>query len=304
MKVVVTGGCGKIGRWVVRGLLDGADGRAPHQVTVFDLDARQDQRQLRQSTAHEPVRYLFGDIQDLGQVVGALAGADAVVHLAAIHKDGLAPNDVTFRTNVTGTFNVHEAARLVGVRRVVSISSEAVLGWDYREHEFAPEYLPIDEDHPVRPQDAYGLSKEVGEAVARSYTEKCGLETVALRPPWVISPEELDQLALDGGRKPSRFGLFNYLDVRDLAVACRLAIERAISGSVVLFTVSDDSSVAEPLNLLLPRLLPSIGDLARDLTGSRPSVSNARAKELLGWSPQRSWRTAATGLRPRPAGGP
>jgi nucleoside-diphosphate-sugar epimerase len=292
MKVVVTGGCGKIGRWVVRELL-----HASHQVTVLDLNAGQDQRRLRQSTggAQEPVRYLVGDTQDLGQVVGALAGADAVIHLAAIHKDGIAPNDVTFRTNVTGTFNVHEAARLTGVRRVVSTSSEAVLGWDYREHEFAPEYLPIDEDHSVRPQDAYGLSKEVGEAIARSYTEKCGLETVAMRPPWVISPEELNQLALDGGRKPSRFGLFNYIDVRDLAVAYRLAIERPISGSAVLFTVSGDSSVAEPLSELLPRLLPSVGDLARDLIGSRPSVSNARAKALLGWSPQRSWRKVRAG---------
>ncbi len=292
MRVVVTGGCGKIGRWVVRELLDSSDGRAPHQVTVFDLNAGQEQRRLRELTsgAQEPGHYLAGDIQDLGQVVGALAGADAVIHLAAIHKDGLATNEVTFRTNVTGTFNVHEAARLAGVRRVVSTSSESVLGWDYREHEFAPEYLPIDEDHPVRPQDAYGLSKEVGEAIARSYTEKCGLETVVLRPPWVISPEELDQLALDGGRKPSRFGLFNYIDARDLAGAYRLAIERPVSGSAILFTVAGDSSVAEPLSELLPRLLPSIGDLARDLTGSRPSVSNARAKAVLGWSPLSSWR--------------
>ena len=295
MKVVVTGGCGKIGRRVVRELLDGSDGRVPHEVTVFDLDARQEQRRHRESTAQESVRYLFGDIQDLGQVVGALAGADAVIHLAAIHKDGIAPNDVTFRVNVIGTFNVHEAARLTGVPRVVSTSSESVLGWDYRDREFAPKYLPIDEDHPVRPQDAYGLSKEVGESIARSYTEKCGLETVALRPPWVISPEELDQLARDGGRKPSRFILFNYIDVRDLAIAYRLAIERPISGCAVLFTAADDSCVAEPLNLLLPRLSPSIGDLARDLTGSRPSVSNARAKKLLGWSPQRSWRRVRAG---------
>jgi nucleoside-diphosphate-sugar epimerase len=292
MKVVVTGGCGKIGRWVVSELLDSSDGRAPHQVTVLDLHAGQEQQRLRRFRGgqQEPVRYLVGDTGDLGQVAGALAGADAVIHLAAIHRDGIAPNDATFRVNVTGTFNVHEAARLARVRRVVSTSSEAVLGWDYREHDFVPQYLPLDEDHPVRPQDAYGLSKEVGEAIARSYTAKCGLETVALRPPWVISPEELDQLAITGGRNPSRFGLFNYVDVRDLARAYRLAIERPISGSTILFIVADDSSVAEPLNLLLPRLLPSIGDLARDLNGSRPSVGNARAKELLGWYPLRSWR--------------
>src|SRR2546421_26048 len=87
-------------------------------------------------------------------------------------SEGREPHEVTFRTNVMGSFNVHEAAWRLGIRRVASVSSEAVLGWDYREREFAPDYLPIDESHPVRPQDAYGLSKEVGESIARSYTAK------------------------------------------------------------------------------------------------------------------------------------
>ncbi|MEK7879869.1 MAG: NAD(P)-dependent oxidoreductase, partial [candidate division NC10 bacterium] len=285
----------RLGECVVRALLDAGSDYAPHEVTVFDLLAGPEQQRRRAAPGRDegPVRYLVGDVQDLGQVASAVAGADAIIHLAAIHRAGLATDEVTFRANVMGTFNVHEAARLVSIRRVVSTSSTAVLGWDFRARDFAPEYLPVDENHPVRPQDPYGLSKEAGEAIARSYALRCGLETVVLRPPWIASPEEMDELRLTGGVKPSRFSLYSYIDARDLAMAYRSAIEQPVSGSVVLFTPADDSSVAEPLSDLLPRLLPSIGQMARELTGSRPALSNARAKKLLSWRPLRSWRAAA-----------
>lgn len=237
-----------------------------------------------------PVRYIAGDVQDLGQVVGVLAGADAVIHLAAVHRDGITTNDVTLRTNVQGTFNVHEAAWRLGIRRVVSTSSISVLGWDGRERDFLPEYLPIDEDHPVSPQDAYGLSKQLGEDIARSYTNKCGMETVVLRPPGVLSPEQLEEMRPAGRPLPARFLLCAYVDVRDLAEAYRLAVERPLSGNTVLFVSADDSSVAEPLSSLLPRLLPGIGDMAQGLPGTSSGLSNSRAKQLLGWKPEHSWR--------------
>jgi nucleoside-diphosphate-sugar epimerase len=281
MRVAVTGGAGKLGQWVVRELRDASEGREPHEVIVLDRVKGPEQ---------DGVRYLVGDVTELGQVVGTVAGTDAIIHLAAVRRWGEAPNDVTFRTNVMGSFNVHEAAWRLGIRRVVSVSSEAALGWDYREREFAPEYLPIDESHPIRPQDCYGLSKEVGEAIARSYTAKCGMETVVLRPPWIAAPEELDEVRRAGGREPTRFSPYNYIDVRDLAEAFRLAIERPIEGHVVLFVTADDSAVGEPLSEVLPRFLPETAEMARPFTGTRPAVSNARAKEVLGWRPRRSWR--------------
>ncbi len=282
MKVVVTGGMGKIGRWLVEELTAERPSKRAHEVTVFDRVPGPEQG---------PVRYIGGDVQDLGQVVGALAGVDAVIHLAAVHRDGIAPNDVTFRTNVLGTFNVHEAAWRLGIRRVVSTSSASVLGWDYRERDFLPQYLPIDEDHPVSPQDAYGLSKQVGEDIARSYTNKCGLETVVLRPPGVVSPEQLDEMRANGGRAPSRFVLCSYVDIRDLAYAYRLAVERPLSGCTVLFIAADDSTVPEPLSTVLPRLLPGLGDMAAGLTGTQSAVSTARARSILEWQPQYSWRS-------------
>jgi nucleoside-diphosphate-sugar epimerase len=283
MKIAVTGGVGKLGEWVVRELRQPTDGGEPHDVTVLDRVA-----------GNEPgVQYLVGDVADLGQVYGALAGADAVIHLAAVRRHGIAPNEVTFRVNVMGTFNVHEAAYQLGIRRVVTTSSQAILGWDYRERDFPPAYLPVDEDHPVQPQDAYGLSKEVVEALARSYARK-GQETIVLRPNAVVTPDELEERRAQGGRRPDKFLLYSYLDARDAARAYRLAVERPIEPGTVLFVVADDTSVAEPLCDLLPRLMPLVGDKARELTGTRPAISNARAKAVLGWAPRHTWRTGAT----------
>jgi len=279
MKVLVTGGLGKVGQWVVRELIDGSDGKPAHDVTVFDRIA---------GPERGPVKYLAGDIQDLGQVMEAAVGADAVIHLAAIHNPNLATASVVYQTNVVGTFNVHHAALRFGVKRVVSASSNAIVGWSYSDS-FEPDYLPIDENHPLRPQDVYGLSKEIGETIARSYSRQ-GVETVILRPSGVVTPEELAQLKKDGGRKPSSFQAFSYIDARDLAVAFRLAVEKPLASDSVMFVVADDSNVAEPLCDLLPRLRPSIGDKARALTGTTAAYPNRRAKELLGWQPRYSWR--------------
>ena len=277
MKIVVTGGAGKLGRWLVRDMT-----AALHSVTVFD--------KVRGTEAAD--RILTGDIENLSQVSDAFAGADAVIHLAGIPTHGIVADDVTFRINVMGTFNVHEAARKRGIRRVVSLSSEAVLGWapGSWEREHVPAYLPIDENHPCAPQDCYGLSKQVVEDIARSFTARCGMETVLIRAPWVVAPEELEQLARSGGRTPGGFALYHYVDARDLARACRLAVERPLHGTHTIYVGSGESSVAEPLSSLLPRLMPSIGDKAQALHGKRAAVSIEKAKRLLDWEPRHSWR--------------
>ena len=280
MKILVTGGAGKVGQWVVRELLNVDGGKAGHEVTVLDRVAGPEAPGLK---------YLIGDVQDLGQVFEAVIGCDAVIHLAAIKNPNVATTKVTFETNVVGTFNVHHAAFRFGVKRVVSTSSIAILGWSYSERDFAPDYLPVDENHPVKPQDVYGLSKEIGEDIARSYTRK-GLETVVLRPAGVMTPEALAEIKKEGGRRPTKFQTYCYIDVRDLASAYRLAVERPVPSGTVLFVVADDSVVAEPLCDLLPRLMPAVGDKARSLTGNKVAVSNARIKELLGWKPIYSWR--------------
>jgi nucleoside-diphosphate-sugar epimerase len=106
MKILVTGGQGKVGRFVVQELVNSA-----HEVTVFDRVP---------GPKRGAIKYLVGDIQDLGQVMEAMHGADAVIHLAAIHNPNIATATVTYQT----TFRL-------GIKRVVSASSNAVVGWSY-----------------------------------------------------------------------------------------------------------------------------------------------------------------------------
>jgi len=274
MKILVTGGQGKVGRFVVQELV-----HAAHEVTVFDRIA---------GPERGAVKYLLGDIQSLGEVSEAMHGAEAVIHLAAIHNPNIATAPLVYRTNVLGTFNVHQAAFRLGIKRVVSASSNAIVGWSYSE-DFLPDYLPIDEAHPLRPKDVYGLSKEIGETIARAYALK-GLETVSLRPSGVVTPDELEAMKKSGGRAAAGFQAYSYIDARDLAVAFRLALERPLPGATILFVVADDSTIAESLSQFYPRVNPEIGEKAARITGTQGAYANDRAKEILGWKPVHSWR--------------
>lgn len=274
MLVVVTGGSGNLGAYVVRELLS-----AGHEVRVFD--------RVRPAAN---VKWVAGDIEDFGDVASVLSGADAVVHLAAIPAPGGFPDNVVFRNNVVGTYNVHEAAALHGIGRVVSTSSTAVYGWAYREREFAPEYLPIDEDHPCNPQDSYGVAKLCLERIAASFTARRDMETIVLRPGRVLLPDDTAELGRQGGQTSTRFDLFQYIDVRDLATAYRQAVEVSLPGNTALNLVADDSTCAEPLCEVLPKLMPEVASMASSLTGTAPGVSNLRAKKALQWQPSHSWR--------------
>jgi nucleoside-diphosphate-sugar epimerase len=277
MKIVVTGGSGKVGTYVVRELV----GAGSHAITVVD----------RVPPQVEGVKWVRAALDDLGEVISALSGAEAVIHLSAYPIPYIEiPDHVLFRNNVIGTYHVHEAARLLGIKRIALASSGAILGWAYGQRNVLPEYLPMDEDHPCSPQDPYGLGKLCEEQIARGFSLRCDLETIALRLSWVVFPEMGAGLRQRGGRPVNRFDTYAYIDPRDVATAFRQAVEVPHSGHAALFIAADDSTCTEPLAETLPRLVPELGDMARTLTGQQSALTNARAKELLQWQPRYSWR--------------
>jgi nucleoside-diphosphate-sugar epimerase len=234
----------------------------------------------------------------MDELLAAFDGADAVLHLSAAQPHSRPVEDL-FGANVKGTMNVFDVALRCGVRKVVNWSSIWALGWSEPGNEFIPDYLPIDEGHPLRATDAYGQSKIEGEAIAESFHGRDGLQALTLRPVYTALPATLAKLWSTKGVKNPTYSHLAYVDVRDQARAARRTLEVRNESYTVVNLAADDSRVAEPLRELLPRLHPPIGDRAEQLTGVRSSISNDRARQLLDWSPHYSWRSLSTPQRVR-----
>lgn len=277
MKVVVTGGAGLLGRYLVRELSSHG-----HDVTILDII---------QPSWWEG-RYVKADILELGELVWAFHGSDSVIHLAALINPFKHPAERIFRTNALGTFNVLEAAAKCGVRKVIFASSEATLGFCYMERRMVPERIPIDESCPLRPQDPYGLSKLVGEEICKAYTRRYGIKTIALRMAWIWSEEERDlcrSLVLEPDRWP--WGLWAYIHVVDAAKAFRIALEKEdIPDHISLFVVADDNGTMEDSIELMRRHYPEVREIEEGFGGRDSLISNRKLKEILGFFPAHTWR--------------
>jgi nucleoside-diphosphate-sugar epimerase len=281
MRVLVTGGAGRIGRWVVRELV-----ARRHDVTIYD--------RVRPSEQPAGVEYKLGDCDDLGGVYDVLRGHDAVIHLAAIPSNRVHPYPTVFRTNVVSTYNVGEAAGRLGLRTLVAASSINALGITMAERPFNPLYLPIDEEHPRLPQDAYSLTKLIDEEILAALHRRTGLRTIAIRPPLMLYGDPAAEGAavrerLDRPERGARV-MWVYCDVRDLATGFRLAVENETLGNETFFITADDALAREPLAQLLPRYFAGTEELAKGLTGTAPAVVSTKAKRLLGYQPLHSWR--------------
>jgi UDP-glucose 4-epimerase len=279
MRVVVTGGSGRIGRWLVKEL-------APrHDVTVFD--------RILPPEETAGVTYKLGECEDLGAVYDVLRGADAVIHLAAIPSNRYHPYPTVFRTNVVSTYNVGEAAGRLGLGKIVAASSINALGIPMAEREMAPLSLPIDEEHPRRPQDAYSLSKLIDEETLAALHRRTGIKAIAIRPPLMLWPDRLDDTAvrqrLDDPARSYRV-LWTYCDIRDLVTGFRLALENETVVNETFFITAADALAREPLAELLPRFYPGTEEMASVLTGTSPAVVSTKATRLLGYEPTWSWR--------------
>ena len=277
MRIVVTGGNGKAGRWVVRDLRE-------HGHTVLSVDLRHDPWEWDD-------RCRIADLTDYGQAVEVLAGAGAVVHLAAIPAPGIRPAADTFRINATSTYNVFADAEANGLRRVVWASSETVLGLPF---DTPPQFAPIDETIEPRPESSYALSKLTSEAMAAQFARRTRTPHVGLRISNIMEPD-------DYARFPSywadanlrRWNLWGYVDCRDVALACRLALAADIEGAEVCIIAADDTVMTRDSADLMREVFPDV-PLRRDLRGRETLLSIDRAREILGYAPAHRWADHVT----------
>lgn len=280
MRVVVTGGNGKLGRFVVRELRDHG-----HDVVSADI---------RLPAEREPgVQHRQVEMADLGQVVGALAGAEAVVHLAAIPQPYSHPDEVVFRNNVGATYNALQAAMTLGIRRAVIASSVSAYGMAWSRPSFPPLYAPIDEAHPFVTKDPYALSKETDERTAEMFVRRCGMSVLACRFHWIADPGEARCRALDPAYTPDQDAnnLWGYLDARDAARAVRLGLAADFDSLVPVNLTAADTLRPEPTEELIRRLHPTL-ELRRPLPGRTTGWTIDSAREVLGWEPEHSWQDA------------
>jgi nucleoside-diphosphate-sugar epimerase len=281
-RVVVTGGSGKLGRAVVQEL-------AEHGYDVVNVDTAP-------PPPGQPGSFTRVDLTDLGQVVEALTGiddryrgVDAVVHLAAIPAPGLRPSGATFANNVLSTHHVFLAARQAGIRNVVWASSETVLGLPF---DVPPPYVPVDEEYTVRPESTYSLGKAVEEEMARHFARwDPSAKYVALRFSNVM--DVADYAAFPDFQADPRsriWNLWGYIDARDGATATRLALESDLTGFEAFVIASPDTVMERPSAELAAEYFPDV-PVRRPLVGNETLLGIEKARRVLGWDPQHTWRS-------------
>jgi nucleoside-diphosphate-sugar epimerase len=236
---------------------------------------------------------------DYGQVLGALTrlddrydGLDGVVHLAAIPAPGIAPNAATFANNVVSTYNVFEAARVAGIRNVVWASSETVLGLPL---DTPPPYLPIDEEYRVRPESSYSLGKAVEEEMAHHFCRwDPTTKIVGLRFSNVMEPH--DYLAFptfEADPMLRKWNAWGYIDARDGAQAVRRALELQTTGYDVFIVANADTCMTTSSAELAATVFPDV-PFTRPVAGTETLLSIDKARRVLGYEPEHSWRDVFT----------
>lgn len=291
MRILFTGGSGKAGRHAIAYLV--AQG---HRVLNVDLAPLE----------MEGVHNRIADITDAGQMFDVmnsyasfdelepgtgLPRFDAVVHFAAVPRILLKPDNECFRVNTVGTYNVIDAAVKAGVRKIIFASSETTYGVCFADGMRNPDYLPIDEDHPTLPEDSYGMSKVVNEVTARSFQQRTGFDIYGLRINNVIEPHEYARDFPGYCANPHRRlrNFFAYIDARDLGHMVDRCL--AVDGlGYQVFNVSNDHhSVSATTEDLIRRFYPDV-PCRRDMDARETFYSNAKARQMLGFSPQHDWR--------------
>ncbi|CAH0297939.1 UDP-glucose 4-epimerase [Arthrobacter sp. Bi83] len=279
MRIAVTGGSGKLGRSVVRRLTE--DGHS-----VLNLD-----RAGERSAAHAVV-----DLRNYGQVLDVVLGLDdrhrgfdAIVHLGAIPAPGLVPDAATFENNMLSTYNVFQAARRAGIKKVVYASSETVLGLPF---DVDPPYIPVDEEYPARPESTYSLVKHLEEQMAIEMTRwDPELSITGLRFSNVMDPEDYEEFpSFDADATLRKWNLWGYIDGRDGAQAVARALESGKPGFEAFIIANEDTVMSRSSASLAAEVFPNV-KVTRELGEHETMLSIDKARRLLGFAPEHTWRT-------------
>ena len=289
-KIFVTGGSGKAGKHLIPYLLEKGYSVVNADLVPLVMDG---------------VDNINLDISDSGQLFNALSsysnipelklGEDiksvkAVVHLAAIPRILLKPDNETFRINTLGTYNVIEAATKLGIKKIIFASAETTYGFCFAQGNSIPKWLPIEEDYETNPTDSYGLSKVLNEQTGKAFQKRTGFDIYALRIGNIIEPNEYHRFE-EFCKNPSVIlrNLFNYIDARDLAQAIELCIKKDGLGYTVFNVTHNTNSVSLTTEDIINKFYPNV-KIRREMEEYESILSSKKIREVLGFNPVHDWR--------------
>ena len=281
-RIAVTGGSGKAGRVVTSALL-------AHGYDVLNVDLRPSPESPGPEAA---IPFLAADVTDFGQTLEALSGgdqwpaADTVVHLAALPSPAHGTPDQVFRTNITSTHTVFSAAARLGIRRVIWASSETTLGLPFHR---PPDYAPVDEAH-VYPETSYALSKVLGEEMARQFSRRFDMTIIGLRFSNIMVRADYEQFPKfwdDPGLR--KWNLWGYVDESHVAESVKRALDAEIVGADSFIIAAGDTVMRRPSRDLMAETFPGV-PVAHTVTGHDTLLDIGKARALLGYAPEFSWR--------------
>ena len=279
-RIVVTGGSGGAGRYVIRDLLENG-------YDVLNLD--------RIKPVEDQSPFIEVDLTDYQSTYASLLGYDAIVHFGANPEpdiDFLTGAD-RFKNNTIATYNVFNAAAALNMKRIVWASSETVLGYPFED--VNPDYVPVDEAHQLMPQNSYALSKVVCEELARHMNRLYGIPIIALRFSNILytgTDHPANYKAVPSYWKDllsRKFNLWGYIDARDVAQSVRLSLEVDFSTADEFIIAAADTIMNLPNSELMRAVLPGVA--IKEGTGEFESLlSIKKARKILGFNPLFSWR--------------
>ena len=289
-KIFVTGGSGKAGKHLIPYLLEKG-----YSVVNADLVP----------LVMNGVDNINLDITDSGQVFNALSGYanipelklgegiknfKAVVHLAAIPRILVKPDNETFRINTLGTYNVMEAATKLGIKKIIFASSETTYGFCFAQGNPIPKWLPIEEDYETSPTDSYGLSKVLNEKTGEAFQKRTGIDIYALRIGNIIEPDEYHRFEEFCENPSIRLrNLFNYIDARDLAQAIELCIKKDGLGYEVFNVTHNINSVSLTTEEIIKQFFPNV-KMRRYMEKYESILSSKKIRDVLGFNPAHDWK--------------
>ena len=276
MKILITGAAGLIGKEVTKGLVAAGHDVLATDLVMDDLSPAQ--------------KFVVGDLLSDDFISQLDFRCDAIVHLGSIPRPGIESDEKVLHNNVMGTYNVFANAVENNVPLVIYASSLSIYGFAWSTGT-SPDYVPVDEKHPLYHFESYALSKEVNERSADMWANRSKTAFVGLRIPHTNTNlvftemaqkmREWDKATLEQGAKI----FWAYLDLRDAVQGILAVIDKGAQGSKTYNFAAPDTYAPKPTREMMAEFHPT-SKIASSLSGYDSIIDCSEWHADFGYEPQ------------------